>query len=291
MSCSCVRTTMSKNRLTGCLLFIALLLPSASARAERSAVWRGHRITQKTYVFGTITDAGNHSAHLNMGYGHGLKVGHQLLVLRRVGEEVIPVAAVTVRSLNGEKATLDLEGPFQVADGDVAMIRAAQLNLWTDRDRQEDLLLQRTIRRENSNRWDSLDVSPQLVNEVARDDDQRRNAHKNSVSESYLAIRAERERLTKSPSGVVSGRLHVDPDDPSKSVPQEELDDDRLMSLNRLIQATASEEVMIQRLSTDRLVQLPLSSTQKEVDAQTAVLLRRTLIAWSKKILSPIPAN
>lgn len=276
---------------SSCLTLLALMACVVPAHAERSAVWRGHTVTQRSYIFGTISYVGELSAKVNMGFGHGLKEGHQLLVVRAVGETMLPVAAVTVRSTNGGDATLDLEGPFQIQVGDVALIRASTLDLWSERDRQEDLLLQRVLRRESTNGWNSLDVAPGLVNEVARDDEQRRTMLRGKQTETYTREASERSRLTTLPSGAITGLVHVDPTHPNESIPQAEQDDDKLMAINGLIQAVSSEEAMIERLTTARLSALPKSRRQPDVTNNTAVALRRLLFSWSKKILAPIPAN
>jgi hypothetical protein len=237
----------------------------APARGEEPIFLRGHRVTPRHIVFGMIDAIHGNSAMLNLGSAHGIQPGLTLLVVRTVHGDITPVGGLLITSVAEDHSRGRVEGP-----------------------RLERLLQNRLARRQLSNTYNTLDTSPQLIDEVARDDDFQARQYSYHQEGAFTAEASRKIGPLKSRLGAVAPQpqLRPDPeegDDGRSSIALAE--DVTLDGLSRFADLARHPDLLRKQLTLERLQRLRPVDPMTEVTEANAALFRQVLIAWTNKAL------
>lgn len=276
---------------TSCLILCLLCGPSVVSAQNAPIFLRGFEVTREHVVFSTIEHVTGNTAILNLGYAHGVQAGQRFLVVRAVGEEVIPVSGLTVRESHPDHANALIEGPAQLVIGDLALIPADRLDVWSPHPRAEQLALKKLIRQQAVNRYDTFTLSPALVDEVHRDDDYQRRRFSHRQNLAFVRDAAGRSAANKGRLGAVRPTPPHDPKD--RTVKEEEevdTSDTTVAGLTRFIDLVHSPDGLEPLLTFERLRQLQPVDRRFVVTQDTTPVLRRILMSWTRQILPTIAA-
>ena len=280
--------------LTLVALTSLLLAATASPSTAESVFLRGYEVTPRHIVFGSVDDARGESAVINLGYAHGMRLGSTLVAIRLVQDRMIPICGLFVIGVDADHSRVDVEGPFRVQTGDIVMMHASHLDLWGSNSRFEHLAQKRIAQRQASNRYSTLDASPALIEEAARDDAFRSRKNIPGEQAKFVDESLRRTSPRKQRLGAVIAPpvIPETPVEEGEAAPEAEaappVSADAAI-LGEFLTAAESQEQMIARLSTPRLRQLRLMEAGAEVTDENAPLYRAILMAWTKKALSPKP--
>lgn len=277
-------------RLATYLLTLMVLWHAGSvpARSQEPIFLRGHRVTPQHIVFGMIDGIRGNSALLNLGSAHGVRPGLTLLIVRKVDEEITPVGGLFITAAAEDHSRGRVEGPFRPQVNDFVLIHASRLDLWEGIPRLERLLQNRLARRQLSNTYNTLDTSPQLIDEVARDDDFQSRQHRYHQEGEFLAEASRKIGPLKSRLGAVAPQPQLPPqpeeDDGRRSAASSE--DVTLDSLSRFVDLARQADLLRRRMTLERLQRLRPVDPAAEVIEANAALYREILAAWTHKALS-----
>lgn len=156
------------------LLTVLLLTLSTPCFAQQNPVvktvtLRGAEVTREHAVFGNVRFAGRTVATINLGFAHGVKKYDRFFICRRQGSDIIPISILTIRKTKPESSYGTLSAAFQVRPNDYAVIRAADLDIWTQKSRLTLTSREQLIRKMRSNRYDQTEFSGSLNRELAED--------------------------------------------------------------------------------------------------------------------------
>lgn len=148
---------------------VACLFLAASLQAEPAVFFRGKDLTYRHYVYGEVTSCATTAGTVNLGFAHGIQEGQMVGVLRRIGGNLLPVGLMKLTEVRPGESFGQYEGVFSLKRDDIVVMAARDLNLWKGGTRSDQLAI-KTILSQRNNGYDTADVSPQLLNEVGRDD-------------------------------------------------------------------------------------------------------------------------
>ncbi len=271
-------------RTTACCL---VLLLAGSLPAQETVFLRGHEVTRNHVVYGSIDMLHGSSAVLNLGYAHGLKAGSPLVVLRQVKEQLIPIGGLTVLQTEADHSKAQVEGPFRVQVGDLVLIHASRLNLWGGTTRLDRLAQVRISRRLAEGGYNTFDADPELIDEVARDDEFQQRQHDKNQRPKFIGEAAARTSSNKGLMGAVVPLPAVDPEHPDLRDEEIAQLDATTLALRQFLDAARQRDTLIARLSTERLQTLPLLAGGGQVEEAHAPLLREALLSWTRKAVMP----
>lgn len=177
------------------VLIILSLAMSTSCFAQQNPVvksvyLRGAEVTREHAVFGIVTFAGRTVATINVGFAHGVRKYDRFFICRRQGSDVIPVSLLTIRKTKPEASYGTLSTAFQVRPNDYAVIRAADLDVWTQKSRLTLSSREQLIRRMRSNGYDQREFSGDLNRELAEDYSKKEREQPDGILGSFR-IRSE----------------------------------------------------------------------------------------------------
>lgn len=270
-------------------LIVLWQMGMAPVRGEEPIFLRGHRVTPQHIVFGMIDAIHGNSATLNLGSAHGIKPGLTLLVVRTVYDEITPVGGLLITAAAEDHSRGRVEGPFRPQVNDFVLIHASRLDLWGGVPRLERLLQNRLARRQLSNTYNTIDTSPQLIDEVARDDDFQARQYSYHQEGAFVAEASRKIGPLKSRLGAVAPQPQPRPapeeeDDGRSSVASSE--DVTLDSLSRFAELARNSDLLRKQLTLERLQRLRPVDLTTEVTEANAALFRQILLAWTNKALS-----
>lgn len=275
------------------LTFLACVAIGEPLSAQ-SVFLRGYEVTPEHIVFASIDDVRGESAVINLGFAHGMRLGTTLVAIRRVQDQIIPICGLFVTLVDADHSRCEVEGPFRVQKGDIVLMHASWLDLWGSNSRFDHLAEKRVAQRQSANRYSTLDASPALIEEAARDDAFR---SRKNIPGAQVGFVAESLRRT-SPYKQRLGALTTPPAIPETPADGEEATEetkaappvsDDAVILGEFLTAAESHDQLLARLSTSRLQQLRLLDAGDEVTIDNAPLYREILIAWTKKALGRKP--
>lgn len=285
-----LETSLMRSRLATCLLALMLLghAGTAPARGEEPIFLRGHRVTPQHIVFGMIDGIHGNSAQLNLGSAHGVKPGLTLLVVRKVHEEIMPVGGLFITAAAEDHSRGRVEGPFRPQINDFVLIHASRLDLWGGAPRLERLAQNRLALRQLSNTYNTLDTSPQLMDEVARDDDFQARQYQYHREGEFVAEASRKIGPLKSRLGAVAPQpqLRPGPEEENGRGPAAAAEDVTLDSLSRFADLARNADLLRKRMTLERLQRLRPVDPTAEVSEANAALYREILAAWTSKALS-----
>ncbi|MEZ6067033.1 MAG: hypothetical protein R3B90_15340 [Planctomycetaceae bacterium] len=262
------------------LFLMASLQPAA---AQDDVFLRGTSLTRAHVVFGTIDRVTGHSARLNLGYGHGLKTGDQLLAVRSVNDAVIPICGLFVTKTEPGHSLARIEGPFHPREGDFVLIHASLLDLWGRRNKLDRLAAIKLAREHSVNGYSTFDSNERLLDELARDESYVGRAARGDDPNTFGLDTTQRIGVLESRIGaVLPYARQLDEDAP-------QVTDATLIMLGQFAEQAQNPELLIALMETERLVRLQPVDRGAEVTDENAPLFRRVLLAWAKKALVPLP--
>ncbi len=277
---------MIKRPILGIALGAMLLMgPQAADSGEMKVFLRGYEVTRRHIVFGTVIRASGARAVINLGYAHGVEKGHTFLVVRTVNEKVIPISGLTVIRTQPEGSTVRVEGPFQVQEGDYVLIRARHLDLWNGRTRMDHLIRRRYVVSRKSYGYQTVSPDPNLLNEVARDDEFQKRQYIFDDADRFVAQARRHEKFNDAPAGAITRTPVLSEKDLEKE--KEEVSSEPTLAewLSLFITAAQTEETIVSRLEDGRLFHLKLLDKTQTLTEQNAPLYRRLLIRWMNQVL------
>ncbi|MBC8289531.1 MAG: hypothetical protein H8E37_04355 [Planctomycetes bacterium] len=156
------------------VLAVLLLALSTTCFAQqnpivKSVTLRGAEVTREHAVFGVVRFAGRTVATINLGFAHGVKKYDRFFICRRKGSDIIPISILTIRKTKPETSYGTLSTAFQVRPNDYAIIRATDLDIWTQKSRLTLTSREQLIRKMRSNRYDQTEFSGSLNRELSED--------------------------------------------------------------------------------------------------------------------------
>ena len=179
-------------RLALGLLWSAVLTDASLHAAEESVFLRGFEVAPQDVVFGSVDGLRGDIAVINLGYAHGMVSGLTLVACRNVDGATIPISGLMVLSTEADHSRARVEGPFRVEPGDFVLVHASRLELWGGEPRLERLARERVLRRQTSTGYNTIDASPALIDEVARDDSFQGRQYISFERGTFVAKAAER---------------------------------------------------------------------------------------------------
>jgi hypothetical protein len=156
------------------LLVLALCcigLLASAAPADHVVFFRGKKLTQRHYVYGEVTSATRTIGTVNLGYAHGLNDDQEIGVVRRFEGQLIPIGILRMTSVKAGESNGLYEGELPIRKSDMVIAAARTLNLWSGRSRMDQMVV-RTMISDRTRGYDTGAVSPRLVREVGKDDDE-----------------------------------------------------------------------------------------------------------------------
>ena len=275
--------------LTG-LVFLSMA--AGTAKAEEPVFLRGYEVSPQDVVFGSVDSLRGDVAIINLGYAHGMKSGLTLVAVRNVDGATIPVAGLRVLKTEPDHARARVEGPFRLEVGDFVLVHASRMDLWGGEPRLEKLAKKRIVRRQREPGYSTLDSSPKLIDEVARDDSFQGRQYISFERGTFVGKAAERVGPLESRLGAVSPLPVLDPSTATSEDEAEEAQriaetDATILGLSRFVELADSADNLIRLMETDRLTRLKMQGARREVTENSAPLLRSVLIAWTHKAIRP----
>ncbi len=160
------------------LTMLSALLPALvadMALAQSPVFFRGDEISKEHIIYGSVDTVADSTVTINLGHAHGVLVGDRFAIIRHTAGQALPVGRIEVIVTDPAYSICRVTGPFEVQVGDLALIRAEELNLWESGIGRADRLLLDTIDRiESGADYDTRDTTPRLLDELARDDEANR---------------------------------------------------------------------------------------------------------------------
>lgn len=260
----------------------AAVAGSPSGLRAESVFLRGYEVTPKHIVFGSIERLLGNQAIINLGFGHGMVTGETLVVVRRVDEELIPVCGLLVLQTEPDHSRARIEGPFRPAVKDLVLIHASRLQIWGGIPRFDRLARERIVRRQAGAGYNTLDASPELIDEVARDDAFQGRQYKGVTVESMIREAADKAGPVSSPLGAVLPLPVLNPE-PGEATESQSTSNPTVAALSRFVEVAQSPAQLIPRMSTERLQRLRVVGQQPDVEEGNAPLYREVLLAWLKR--------
>lgn len=155
------------------LLVVAqLACLSGPALAQAPVFFRGDEISREHIIYGSIDTVSDSTVTINLGHAHGVQVADRFAIVRQLGGRGLPLGRSDVIETKPGYSIARFAGHFTPQVGDLALIRAEDLNLWEDGIGRSDRLMLDTINRiESGSDYDTRDTSRQLLDELARDDE------------------------------------------------------------------------------------------------------------------------
>lgn len=269
------------------LLLLVLLTTAPPVWSQEPVFLRGHRVTPEHIVFGMVEGVKGGSAILNLGSAHGMRAGLPLLVVRTVHNDVMPVGALFVTDVEEDHSRARVEGPFNVQKDDFVLIHASRLNLWGGTLRMERLLRQRLGVRQFATRYSTLNSSPELIDEVARDDEFQARQYIDFDQQAFTAEATRKIGTLNSRLGAVSPLPQLNPvEEEGLKRPAPEEVDVTLDGLSRFAEIARTPEALRARMTLERLQALRPLDPRTEVGEDNATLLRETLLVCVSRALS-----
>jgi hypothetical protein len=279
---------MLSHRPTIRFLLLAGWLLTAPVSAEEPVFLRGYEVTPQHVVFGQIDSLRGDVAVLNLGFAHGLRSGESLLVIRRVDEEVLPISGLTVLVTEADHSRAQVEGPFHVQPGDYVLIHASRLKIWGGMPRLDRLAGERIVRRRNATGYSTLDTSADLIEEVARDDDNQDRQYQGVKAETMILEANTKVGPTRSEIGAVIPLPVLVPNQTTDEAAQARAElDPTIQAFSYFVELSKSRNTLIPRMSNERLERLRPIGNQEIVDEANAPLYREIMLAWVSKAILP----
>lgn len=259
----------------------------APAAGVEPVFLRGHLVTPQHVVFGKIESIAGDVAVINLGYAHGLTAPESLLVVRRVDDELIPIAGLAVLQSEADHSRARVEGPFRVQKNDYVLIHGSRLNLWGGVPRLDRMARQQIVRRQNASGYDTFSTNAELIEEVARDDDSQGRQYQGVNLETIHREAIDKAGSLKSPIGAVAPLAQLDASQGKLAESETPTMDATLLGLSYFAETAKSRNLLLPKISTERLQRLQPVGTQLEVDDQSGPLFREILLRWVNKTIVP----
>lgn len=195
------------------VITVLLLTLSTPCFAQQNPVvktvtLRGAEVTREHAVFGNVRFAGRTVATINLGFAHGVQKYDRFFICRRHGSDIIPISILTVRKTKPESSYGTLSAAFQVRPNDYAVIRAADLDIWTQKSRLTLTSREQLIRKMRSNRYDQTEFSGSLNRELAEDYSKKDRKQPDGILGSFRIkseqYKADFEKKTADPNSTES---------------------------------------------------------------------------------------
>lgn len=148
---------------------VACLSLVAALQAEPAVFFRDKKLTYRHFVYGEVTSCATTAGTVNLGYAHGIQEEQVVGVLRRSGGKLQPVGVMKLTDIKAGQSFGIYEGAFTLKPDDIVVMAARSLNLWKGGTRSNQLAIQTILMRDPQG-YDTADVSPELLDEVGRDD-------------------------------------------------------------------------------------------------------------------------
>jgi hypothetical protein len=268
------------------VVLLGLVSLAGSLRAEDVVFLRGFEVTPNHVVFGSIDSLRGSTAIINLGFGHGMKPGTALVVTRNVLDELIPISGLTVLSTEADHSRCRIEGPFRVQAGDFVLVHASHLDLWGGELRLDRLAKERLLRRTTGNGYNTLDASPDLIDEVAHDDSFQQRQHISFERSGFLSEAARKVGPLKSRLGAITPLPTIDPSRPEVRDEAIRDSDITVLSLRLFLEAASDHDALMARLETSRLERLRQRLDGSMISETDAPLTRTVLETWTRRALS-----
>lgn len=268
------------------LTLIVGVVLGAPLAAQDTVFLRGFEVTPRHIVFGNIDAVRGDSAVVNLGYAHGMQTGVVLVVMRFVQDQLIPIGGLTVLTTEADHSRARVEGPFRVQAGDFVLVHARRLKLFGGQLRLDQLGEERLVRRRAGNGYNTIDASPAIIDEVARDDDFQHRQHISYERPKFVGQAAEKAGVLKSRIGATTPLPAVDPTRPEIREAALRESDSTVLELRKFLEDAKHPNLLIARLATDRLLALRLQTGGGQIDEQHAPLIRQVLLTWTDRALA-----
>lgn len=138
-------------------------------QAEPAVFFRNKKLTYRHFVYGEVSSCATTAGTVNLGYAHGIQDGQLVGVLRRSGGNLLPVGVMKLTDVRAGQSFGTYEGSFTLKPDDIVVVAARNLNLWKGGARTDQLATKAILMRGDQG-YDTADVSPELLDEVGRDD-------------------------------------------------------------------------------------------------------------------------
>ena len=148
---------------------VACLWLVGTLQAEPAVFFRGKELTYRHFVYGEVTSCATTAGTVNLGYAHGIQDGQVVGILRRSGGNLLPVGVMKLTDIKAGQSFGTYEGAFTLKPDDIVIVSARTLNLWKGGTRSDQLAIKTILTRDDRG-YDTADVSPELLDEVGRDD-------------------------------------------------------------------------------------------------------------------------
>jgi hypothetical protein len=140
--------------------------------AQAPVFFRGDEITKEHIIYGSVDTVEDSTVTINLGQAHGVLVGDRFAIVRHTVDRALPVGRIEVILTKPSYSIARFTGDLTVQVADLALIRAENLNLWEGGISRSDRLLIDTVTRiESGADYDTRDITPRLLDELARDDE------------------------------------------------------------------------------------------------------------------------
>lgn len=140
--------------------------------------FRGDEISREHIIYGSIETVSDSAVTINLGHAHGVLVGDRFAIVRVSAGRALPVGRIEIMVVRPAYSLGRFLGNYTPQVGDIAMIRAEELNLWEAGITRSDRLMLNTINQINSGAdYDTRRITPRLLDELARDDEALRLIH------------------------------------------------------------------------------------------------------------------
>ncbi len=162
------------------LLFTALLASLAGdAKGDAPVFFRGDEITLDHIIYGSVETVADSTVTINLGHAHGVLLGDQFAIARVSRGQALPLGRIEITLVRPAYSLGRFLGHFTPEIGDIALIRAEDLNLWESGVSRSDRLMLNIITQiESGSDYDTRQVTPRLLDELARDDEAVRELNK-----------------------------------------------------------------------------------------------------------------
>jgi hypothetical protein len=253
---------------------------SSTVTAAEIVYLRGFPLSRQHVVFGSIDAVNANSATINLGYGHGLREGTSLVVVRTVDDAVIPIAGLFVTHTEPDHSYARVEGPFRVREGDFILVHASRLDLWGGHKRIDRFTTIKLGRRVTLNGYNTLDAGGDFIDELSRDDEFHVRPISPGSHDRTIAEAADKVGDSASRVGAVV------PAPPNPDATDEASADGTVRVLANFADMARTPDRLIPLIDIDRLERLDPLDRSLQVDEETAPNLRTVLISWCDRTLS-----
>ena len=174
--------------------------------------------------------------------------------------------------------------PSHAQAGDYVLVHASRLNLWGAATRMERLAKDRLAQRLSSRGYSTINASPEVIDEVARDDEFQRRQYIPGEVDKFRGESVRKVGSLKSRLGAVSPLPRVDASRESDKPVEGDATLDGLSSFVSIAQTT---DLLRKRLTLTRLQRLAPVDRSFELNEESAGLMRHVLVSWTDKALRP----